>query len=328
MRRAGRAAIVATFAAGVAYGADTPAPVPAPAPAPAPVKLWSNETELNVVYTEGNSSTRSFGFKHTLLRRFTGAKFQGKVEGLRTDTSDDWFLQVDPGFTWEPGEAPPPEATTTLVKPPLEPDAENYFVEGRYDRDIHKTLQWHVGASWDRNEDAGIVDRYIVFGGIGHQWRDRPELRLQTSYGLSWTDRLEETPDPEKDKQFLGARGSVLYRQKIGENMSFDHDTVANMSLRDTSDWSAEMTNAFSVMMTKRLALRVSLRLLYNSEPALEDVDVTARVTLHDPDGIPGNGDEFFETIADGGIEIEFDESQVRKEKLDQIFKTTLVLSF
>ena len=72
----------------------------------------------------------------------------------------------------------------------------------------------------------------------------------------------------------------------------------------------------------------VSLRWLYNSIPALEDVDIVARVQLLDPDGIPGNGDEFFETVASGGFEVAVGEADVRKEKLDQIFKTTLVISF
>lgn len=291
-------------------------------------KAWSNETELNVVFTEGNSNTQSLGLKHTLVRRFSGARFQAKLEAFRATTSDDWFLRVDPGYTWEPGEDPPADPSSTLVKPPSEPDAENYFVEGRYDRDIAKAFQWHAGASWDSNEDAGILSRYVVYGGVGHLWRDRPELRLQTSYGLSWTDREEETPDPEKDGRFMGARVSLQYRQKFGQNTTFDNDTTANVSLADRNDWSSEMTNSISVSMTRRMSLRVSLRLLYNHEPALEDVDVNARVVIRDPDGIPGSGDEFIETVADGGSEFEFDESRVRRETLDEIFKTTLVLSF
>ena len=313
-----RAAVVAALLAAPSLAAD----------APTAEKAWSNETELNVVFTEGNSNTQSLGLKNTVVRRFSGARFQGKLEAFRATTSDDWFLRVDPGYTWEPGADPPVDPTTTLVKPPAEPDAENYFVEGRYDRDITKGFQWHLGASWDSNEDAGIVSRYIVFGGVGHLWRDKPEQRLQTSYGLSWTDREEETRDPEKDERFFGARGGLQYRQKLGETTTFDHDTTANVSLADRKDWSAEMTNALSVSMSKRLSLRVSLRLLYNHEPALEDVDVNARVVIRDPDGIPGNGDELIETVADGGSEFEFDESQVRKEKLDQIFKSTLVVTF
>ncbi|HEX6850818.1 MAG TPA: DUF481 domain-containing protein [Candidatus Polarisedimenticolaceae bacterium] len=319
--RDGRGVILAAVLAGAAAAAAEPE-------ATAPQKAWSNETELNVVFTEGNSNTESLGLKHTLVRRFSGARFQAKFEAFRATTSDDWFLRVDPGYTWEPGEDPPVDPTSTLVKPPAEPDAENYFAEGRYDRDIAKAFQWHAGASWDSNEDAGIVSRTIAFGGVGHLWRDRPELRLQTSYGLSWTDREEETPDPEKERRFVGARVTLQYRQKFGQNTTFDNDTTANVSLADRNDWSSEMTNSISVSMTRRMSLRVSLRLLYNHEPALEDVDVNARVVIRDPDGVPGNGDEYIETVADGGSEFEFDESRVRKETLDEIFKTTLVLSF
>jgi putative salt-induced outer membrane protein YdiY len=312
--------LAAALASLVASGAEPEAT--------APQKAWSNETELNVVFTEGNSNTESLGLKHTLVRRFSGARFQARFEAFRATTSDDWFLQVDPGYTWEPGADPPTDPASTLVKPAAEPDAENYFVEGRYDHEIGKTFQWHVGGSWDSNEDAGILSRYIAFGGVGHLWRDRPELRLQTSYGLSWTAREEETPDPEKDERFLGARLGLQYRQKFGQTTTLDNDTTVNVSLADRNDWSAEMTNSVSVSMTKRLSLRVSLRWLYNHEPALEDVDVNARVVIRDPDGIPGNGDEYIETVAEGGSEFEFDESRVRMESLDQIFKTTLVLSF
>jgi hypothetical protein len=81
--------------------------------------------------------------------------------------------------------------------------------------------------------------------------------------------------------------------------------------------------------MSKRVALKVSLQWLYSHEPALEDVDVVARIEIVDPDGIPGNGDEFFRTVTEGGAEIEFDdEAQIRKEELDQVFRTSLVITF
>ncbi len=123
-------------------------------------------------------------------------------------------------------------------------------------------------------------------------------------------------------------RGSLQYRQKFGDTTTYDNDTVFNMSLADRRDWSADMTNSLSVSMNRWLSLRVSLRWLYDREPALEDVDVSARIVLRDPDGVPGSGDEFFETVMDGGIEIGLGESSVRKEQLDQVFKTTLVVSF
>ena len=314
-------AIMLAVAFGVFLGASAQ-DVPTPPP-----KNWSNETELSVVLTEGNSSTQTVGFKDTLVRRWTGSRAQLKLEALRTADSDDWFTQADPGLTWEPGETPT-GATSTLVKPPSELDAENYFIEGRYDSAIGEELTWNAGASWDRNKDAGIESRYILFAGLGHLWWDSPDHKFLTSYGLSWTDRREETPDPEKDEKFAGLRLAMEYRKKFWTNCTFANETTTNMSLADTNDWSADMTNGLSVTMNKWLSLRVSLRWLYNHEPALEDVDQVAQVVVRDPDGIPGNGDEFFETVASGGAEFTFGETRVRREKLDQVFKTTLVISF
>jgi hypothetical protein len=76
------------------------------------------------------------------------------------------------------------------------------------------------------------------------------------------------------------------------------------------------------------VSLKVSLQYLFNHQPALEDVDVIARVVLEDPDGIPGSGDEFFRTVSSGGSEIVLAEGQVRKQQLDTVFRTALVINF
>jgi hypothetical protein len=88
------------------------------------------------------------------------------------------------------------------------------------------------------------------------------------------------------------------------------------------------MTNSIAVTMSKRLKLGVSLQGLYSAEPALEDVDIKAFVNVIDPDGVPGNGDEFFETVGSGGSEINLGEDSIRKERLDLIFRASLIVSF
>jgi hypothetical protein len=88
------------------------------------------------------------------------------------------------------------------------------------------------------------------------------------------------------------------------------------------------MTNSISVNLSEHLALRVSLQGLFENEPALEDVDVVARVELVDPDGTPGSGDEFFQTVASGGAKIVVDSGDIRRDQLDTVFKTSLVINF
>ena len=288
---------------------------------------WSNSTDLSIVLTEGNSTTSTLGFKNLLRREWKRAWIELKLDSVRSETADDRFVILVPGVEWLPGEIPPP-ADTITIEPESEPDVERYFLEGRYGRKIAKSREWNVGGSWDRNEDAGILNRYIVFAGLGNSWKKKEKLEFSTTYGLSFTDREEEEPDPEKDDRFMGIRLSWKFLAGMGKSAVYTHDFTSNMSLSDTSDYSLDMTNAVSVTLSDHLALKVSLQWLFASEPALEEVDLKAFVELVDPDGIPGSGDEFFRTMASGGAEIDLGDADIRKEHLDTIFRTSLVINF
>ena len=81
--------------------------------------------------------------------------------------------------------------------------------------------------------------------------------------------------------------------------------------------------------MAGRVSLKVSLQWLYENEPALEsDLEVIALVELINPDGIAGSGDEFFRTLSAGGSKLVLGSADTRKNKLDAIFKTAIVLKF
>ena len=288
---------------------------------------WANATELSIVVTEGNTATQTFGFKNTLRRTWESARLRARFDGVRSNTSNDRFLLVQPGIQFQVG-AQPAEFGTSVVTPSKEPDVEQYFVEGRFDRDISEQFFWNTGSSWDRNNDAGILNRYIVFGGVGNVWFAGDDHAFSTSYGLSYTDREETEPDTEKDDTFGGLRFNSDYRQRFGSLTLFDSDFTLNMSLGDAGDYSINVTNAVGVEISEYLSLRVSLQFLYEHEPALEDIDIVARVVLVDPDGTPGTGDELFETVPEGGMSIDLGEGRIRKNPLDTVLRTALVISF
>ena len=130
---------------------------------------WTNVTDLGLTLTDGNSETEGLKLHSVTGWHSHRAGFRLKLDALHTNTADDRFRQVDPGFTWEPGAEPATGVTTTLGDPDKEPDVEKYFVEGRYERAIaakpirqHGTMSWHGGGSWDRNLDAGILGRTVV----------------------------------------------------------------------------------------------------------------------------------------------------------------------
>ena len=249
---------------------------------------WFNTTDLSFVLTEGNSAARTLGFANRLRRVWAEARFQFDITGVRSDTSDDRFFLVDPGFEFPVG-ATPHDLTFQSVKPKPTHDVANYLVGGQYEENINDLFFWNAGASWDRNEDAGILHRYITFAGVGNILSATENRQFSTSYGVSYTDREEEEPNPEKDRRFGGVRLGWAYLERLGAVTVFESDFATNINVADGSDYSINTMNSVAVSMSEHLSLKVSLQLLFENEPALEtDLDVIAQVNLIDPDGMPG----------------------------------------
>ena len=82
------------------------------------------------------------------------------------------------------------------------------------------------------------------------------------------------------------------------------HPAVGCPGLRQAI--TSDMTSAITVSMSEKLALRVSLQWLYNNKPALQEIDVIF--------------------IDESGAEIDFGTTTIRKEKLDTIISTSLVI--
>jgi hypothetical protein len=304
------------------------APVPAaPAPAPEPKRRWTNSTDVSLVVTQGNSDVQTVGLKNTFDYKADRGKSRFKMDALRSDTADDPFLLVAPGVEFRPGTVPTNFATSE-VRPATEPDVARFFAEGRYDGNLKSKATWNAGASWETNDDAGILSRTIVFAGLGNDWLDRDDRKFRTTYGLSFTDRVEDIFDPEKEERFTGVRLTTDFMDKWGASTQYDCDFTFNVSVADASDYNADLMQGLSVNMSNHLALKVSLQLLYAGEPALEEVDVIVRVLFRDPDGIPNNGDEVYQTVSSGGTEITIGDDNIRKEQLDTIFRTSLQITF
>lgn len=260
---------------------------------------WTNVTDLSLVVTEGNSSTETFGFKNRLRYDWPKAKYTFRIDAVRSDTAGDLVAVLRPGS----------DSDFDVVTLDKTLDVEKYYVENRYDRSITERLFWNAGLTWDRNKDAGILSRWVGFAGLGNVWWDREDLQFNTTYGLSYTDREEEDPDPDKEEQFAGVRFNWQYLNQWGKVTTFENDWTFNASLADSGDWTSDMTSSILVAMNSHVALRVSLQWLYNNRPALQDLDVFIR----DPNG---NLTPLPTTVSEP------------KKKLDTVFSTSLVLSF
>ena len=87
--------------------------------------------------------------------------------------------------------------------------------------------------------------------------------------------------------------------------------------------------NALTVSVNSRVSIKVSLQWLFENDPALEsDLDVVAYVELVNPDGIPGAGDERYRTLSSGSTKLVLGSADARKDKLDTVIRTALVIKF
>lgn len=258
------------------------------APAEEPEPGFSDEAELSFVLVDGNSESESLGFKNVLDYRWEDALFRLRSGGVRVETTTKTLTAPGPGSVVES------ESSATT--------AENYFTNGRFNREVSERFFWYVGTGWERNEFAGIRNRYIGEAGVGNRWFDREELRFETAYAATYTDQEDVVPDPLLDDTYLGVRFSWDYENALSGTTTYGNTLVLDFNLDESDDWRADMTNSLGVSMTESLALKVSLQWLYDDLPAIVLVPRT-----DDPLAPP----ERFE-----------------RDELDTLLTTSLVVSF
>ncbi|HET6371847.1 MAG TPA: DUF481 domain-containing protein [Candidatus Polarisedimenticolia bacterium] len=228
-----------------------------------PPDRWRDSAEFSFVATGGNAETQALGFKNKLWRAWERSAFELNAGGVRAESTTITRTAEGTPNDFDVDE----DSETSLT-------AENYFLNGRYDRKITDRFFWFGGAGWDRNRFNGVENRYTVIGGVGNIWYDTERLKFRTDYAATVTRQEDVIENPEVDDTFLGVRFSWAYLNKFGANTTYTNDLVLDDNLDETADFRANMINSVSVAMSARLALKVSLQALYDNRPSFVDVDL------------------------------------------------------
>lgn len=217
---------------------------------------WSSTAEFGLVVTSGNAESETLSFKDETKRSWEESSITLKAGAVRAESTQTTRTAFGtPGsFTVD----------STDFK---DLSAEAYYFEGRYDHTIHERLFWFTGAGWDRNRPSGIDRRIVAFGGVGNTWRDDDKIEFRTDYALSYTDRQDVVATTGADDSFAGLRASWGYRHKFTESATYFNDLVVDYGLNESDNWRADMVNAIAVAINEKLALKVSVALLYNNLP-------------------------------------------------------------
>lgn len=254
---------------------------------------WSDAAELTFVATSGNAESSTLGLNNKLTRKWQAASFKLEAGALRAETTTTTREAVDTG-------------AGILVRERSESalTAEKYFLRGKYRRTVSERFGWFAGGGWDRNEFAGVANRYFAVGGIGHVWFDGEDASFQTDYGLTYTRQEDVIEDPRADDSFLGLQLGWDYRRRLTSSTVYESDLRVDQNLDDTSDLRADFANSLAVSMSERLAIKLGLELLFDNQPS------RVLVPLVDPAGNPL-----------GSVPVALD-------KLDSLFSVALVVAF
>ena len=252
---------------------------------------WAATAELSFVVTGGNTATSAFSLGTSFTRKWTNDTLLFKSYILKSNSTTTTRTAQGTEIDFDIIE----DKIHRLV-------AENYLLAGQYDRRISKKLSGQAGLSWDRNRFAGVDDRVMFTAGLGCAWVEKTRTVVRTAAAVTYTLRQYVGQDMVS---FAGLRLSMLADQKILENSSISTQFVWDDSLNQMDDWRFDWTNSASASISKSLALKISLRLLYTHVPALQSL------ALFDLEGLPT------------GLFV-----QVPLKKLDTLMTTSIVINF
>lgn len=254
---------------------------------------WSNTAHFSWVATSGNSEAQTLGFQEKLTRVWGRHELTVEANAVRSESVTGGRIAQQDTL----GEV-------TVMEPPRETSAENYYLRGKFDGEISVRSYWTTSIGWERNRFSGIENRYSSSGGLGTRWIDREGLKFRTEYAATFTDQVDVVELPGVDGTYFGVRLTSNFRIGIGEAMSYSNIVRLDGNLEETEDLRAEMTNSFSVQMTGKTALEVSLRVLFDNQPAFEEIPL-------------------FDIL-----DVQIGKVFVQLDEVDTIFTTSLVVNF
>jgi len=227
----------------------------------APPSSWTDRAELSFVLTSGNAESSSFGARNTLTRNFNTSTLSLDAGGIRVESGTITRMAVGSSQ----------DNFTVSEQTDRETTAENYFGELRFDHQLSDRTYAYSSGGWVRNRFSGVDNRWTGAAGIG--------IKLVASDLASFDIDLGATVASEdriigETETFGGLRLTWNYTRQMTETAEFSSQLVLDESLSDTEDLRAEFDNSIGVAISNVLAMKTGLKILFDNQPALEEIDL------------------------------------------------------
>lgn len=197
-------------------------------------KRWSDEAEVSVVSSNGNSKVTTLAARN-LLRFPFSERFSGswKLQGLYGENDG--------------------------IK-----NAESYAMELRGDYAQSERLFYFASASWLQDEFAGIDVRDTYGLGIGYKFLDGPTNFLVGEAGLIYT--TEENTDGT-DSDYPGGRLFARYDYKFNDANKFTQSVEFLPDFDEEKNWLLNSETALVAALNSTFSMKTSYLVKYDHQP-------------------------------------------------------------
>jgi putative salt-induced outer membrane protein YdiY len=200
---------------------------------PEPPPKWDGNSELSILATGGNTSTRSIGVGSDLTHRNAG----------RTSAASIAFFTNDiDGVT----------------------EARSITARTRHGIQVRDRLEIFGEGSYRRDRFAGVDDRFVLTGGVSYAatFRRSHVITADGGFGFTNEDRLDG-----RHLRFATATGTVHYAWEMKPKAAFTQEIRLNADLNAAANWHGTTRTSVTVTVSRILSLRFSHALEYRNAP-------------------------------------------------------------
>jgi len=200
---------------------------------PLPPPTWEISSELSLVATAGNTSTRTLGLAGDVTHRGLASSTTGSVTFLTSEADE-------------------------ITR------ARSLSAEARHAFHVGGRVEPFVRGAYARDRFAGIANRATVDVGAAYTARVPKPHSLTAEGGLGFTaeQRLDGT-----DLRHLAAATAVDYAWTRGPGVELKEHVGLNADLESAGNWRAAIRTALGIALTRLLSFKVSHAFEYRHAP-------------------------------------------------------------
>lgn len=193
---------------------------------------WLLQSELSLVSTAGNTSTRTVGFASELLHQIDGSSTRVQLAFVSNQTDD-------------------------VTR------AEALTLQARHGTRVQERLEVFARGAYARDRFAGIENRAALEGGIALTTPPyRHRVTAEAGVGFTAEERVEA-----ETLRFGSATGTLRYQWQVAPGSELRDEAAVTADLGQAENWRASNVIALNITLNRLLGFKLSNAVEYRNLP-------------------------------------------------------------